>query len=279
MRLRIGGAIAVLVAATLSAAPAAQADGPPITRILLTATKDPSTSQYISWSLARAGRGIRVEVTAPDGTAIQPTVGRKTGTTKRSAGSTQYRYIARLRGLRPNTTYTYRIFSNGHATRFRTFTTAPPAGGSFTFLQFGDTQIDNDGVPERIIDDATSRFPGARLLLHAGDVVNHPWVAKEWTELARALSPAGQSANWMAAIGNHEQCVLVKNCRSEGGRGFRSYFQGPTNGFPDSGRCGTSAMSARLGSSCWTPSARTSVGSGPSCATHCRPTRVSGRSC
>src|SRR5690606_19987294 len=92
------------------------------------------------------------------------------------------------------------------------------------------------GVPEDIIDAATRKYPAAGLLLHAGDVVNHPWVGREWTDLHRALSPSGQSKNWLATIGNHEQCKLLSSCRSGAGRGFRSYFHAPSNGFPEQRR-------------------------------------------
>ncbi len=229
MRIRIGTLALALTAGWM--VPATAAVESPATRILLTSTADPATSQYVSWSRSRVSAGQRVVTKAPDGTVRTAPAVRKLGTSKRTAGSRQYRYVAKLTGLEPSTQYRYRIVTAGGATPWRTFSTAGTADHPFTFLQFGDTQVDNAGVPNTIIDAATRRHRDAGLLLHAGDVVNHPWVGREWAQLHQALSPVGQSANWLAAIGNHEQCRLLSSCRSGTGRGFKSYFHAPSNGF------------------------------------------------
>jgi len=233
--------VSVLVAAALAtsvlpAIPPAAAAAPGIRRILLTPTADPSRSQYVSWSRGAAASGQRVVAVAPNGLTVTAPARRKLGTTVRTAGSRQYRYVASLTGLAPATRYRYRIVGRGVTSRWRAFTTAGPARQSFRLLQFGDTQIDNGGVPDRIIATATARFPEARLLLQAGDVVNKPWRGREWSQLHEALSPAGQWRNWISSIGNHEQCRLTSPCRSGSGRGFRSYFQFPSNDFPDQRR-------------------------------------------
>lgn len=232
----MGVAVVLALVSALGPASPAVADDAGARRVLLNPTADPATSQYVSWSRDRARTGQEVVAVAPDGTATTARAIRKIGTSKRDAGSAQVRYVARLSGLTADTRYRYRIVTAQGTTGWRSFHTAPAANGSFTFLQFGDTQIDNAGVPERIIDAATRRHPDAQLLLHAGDVVNHPWEGREWADLHRALSPSGQSKNWIASIGNHEQCVLLSTCRSGDGRGFRSYFQGASNGFPDQRR-------------------------------------------
>lgn len=227
---------AVLATSVLSAVPPVSAAESGIRRILLTPTADPAGSQYVSWSRSAATSGQRVVAIAPNGLTVTAPARRKLGTTKRTAGTTQYRYVASLSGLAPSTRYRYRIVGRGVTSRWRAFTTAGPANRAFRLLQFGDTQIDNDGPPDRIIEAATERFPDARLLLQAGDVVNKPWVGREWSELHAALSPAGQWRNWVSSIGNHEQCRVKSSCRSGAGRGFRSYFQFPSNGFTDQRR-------------------------------------------
>lgn len=230
MRLSALAACAVLIVTVLEVPTAEAVDGP--TRVLLTPTADPSTSQFVSWSRSRATKGQEVVAIGSDGSVHRATARRKLGTTKRTAGSTQFRYVATLEGLQPDAKYRYRVAHHRSVTGWRSFRTAPEPGGAFTFLQFGDTQVDNAGVPQRIVDTAARRHRGAGLLLHAGDVVNHPWEGGEWRALHEALSPSGQSKNWLAAIGNHEQCRLLSPCRSGGGRGFRSYFHGASNGEP-----------------------------------------------
>ncbi|MFH7322239.1 metallophosphoesterase [Aeromicrobium sp. JJY06] len=236
MRIVTAFVAAALATSVLPAVPVASAASSGIHRLLLTPTADPSRSQYVSWSRPVAASGQRVIAVGPDGITRTVPARRKLGTTERTAGSRQYRYVVALSGLEPSTRYRYRVVGRGVATRWRAFTTAGPANRAFRMLQFGDTQIDNDGPPDRIIEAATERFPDARLLLQAGDVVNKPWVGREWSELHEALSPAGQWRSWVSSIGNHEQCRVRSSCRSGAGRGFRSYFQFPSNGFPDQRR-------------------------------------------
>jgi len=224
--------VTLVLAALLLPVPHAAAASTGFTRILLTSTNTPATSQYVSWSRPRAMSGQRVVTVAPDGSVRTTPAQRKTGTTKRTAGTKQYRYVARVTGLQPSTRYRYRIVGKGTASAWRWFRTAPRASDSALLLSFGDTQISNAGVPESIIDRAVARYPGATAMLQAGDVVNKPWVGREWNDLHRALTPSGQNRGWLSAIGNHEQCKVPGPCRSGSARGFRSYFHGPTNGFP-----------------------------------------------
>lgn len=232
MRTRVAIVVAAVCAAFLVPVPAA-ADRPSgLGRILLTSTAEPATSQFVSWSRTEPRTGQRVVTVAPDGTVRTTAAKRKLGTTKRTAGSNHARYVAKVTGLRPSTTYRYRIVSGGDATVWRTFRTAGRARDSFTFLQFGDTQVRNAKVPARIIDRATRRHRGARLVLQAGDVVDRPWSGREWADLHRAINPSGQYRSWISSIGNHEQCVGAGSCRSGNARGFRSYFHAPSNGHP-----------------------------------------------
>ncbi len=200
-------------------------------RVLLTPTASPATSQYVSWSRRSAASGQKVVAVGPDGSVKTAAAVKKQGTTERLSGSRQVRYVAQLTRLSANSSYRYRIVTRSGKTPWRTFRTAPSTGGDFAFLQFGDTQVRNAQIPTRIIDAAVAKTPSARLLVHAGDVVNHPWVGREWSDLHAALTPSGQSKNWLAAIGNHEQCILLKSCRSGQGQGFRAYFHGASNGY------------------------------------------------
>lgn len=223
--------MAAVLAAVLVPVPAGAAAPPGLGRILLTSTASPATSQFVSWSRTKPRGGQRVVTVAPDGTARTTPAKRKLGTTRRTAGSSHARYVAKVTGLRPSTLYRYRIVSGGDATPWRTFRTAGRARDTFSFLQFGDTQVDNAELPARIIDRAARRHPGARLVLQAGDVVNRPWSGREWADLHRAVNPSGQYRSWISSIGNHEQCDVPSPCRSGDARGFRSYFHGPDNGF------------------------------------------------
>lgn len=223
--------VLALVVALLPSASASGATDRPWA-IVLTPTADPSTSQLVTWRTATAWSHQRVEVRGPDARVRGFTAVRKARTTVRSSGSAKPAYRARLSGLVPGTRYSYRIVTPAGASRWYRFTTAASGAVPFTFLTLGDTQIKNAGVPENIIDAAVKRYPDARLVLHAGDVVNSPWRRSEWNDLLKAMAPTRVNRNWIVSRGNHEHCALVSNCRSGRGQGFRTYFSWPDNGYP-----------------------------------------------
>ncbi len=204
-------------------------------RILLTPTADPATSQRISWTMPVRLKGQRVQYRVPGAPAQQVRATRGAATSVKFSGTAQPRYAAVLTGLAPGTTYEYRIVTPRGSTKWRSFTTANPAATSLTIIGLGDTQVDNRGVPRATLRRALADAPGAQLVLQAGDVVNRPYRAAEWTDLFTAMGSAARTRNWLVSIGNHEQCVLVLKCRHNGAEAFRSYFDWPDNGFPGQG--------------------------------------------
>jgi hypothetical protein len=214
----------------------AGSSSPSPTRILLTPTTTPATSQVVSWSMPRRERGQRVEVRIAGSTAVSavPAV-RRPATTVRSSGTDDPRYAATLTGLRPDTRHEYRIRTAGGATGWRAFTTAGPATQPLTIVGLGDTQVDNRGVPRATIRAAMAAVPDADLVLQAGDVVDRPYRDRQWRDLFAAIGESGRTRTWIVSIGNHEQCVLVRLCRSGNAQAFRSYFDWPSNGVPGQG--------------------------------------------
>jgi hypothetical protein len=208
---------------------------PKPSRILLTPTADPATSQVVSWTMPRRIAGQRVRFRAAGTVSVRsvPAV-RRPATSTSHSGTRAPRYRATLTGLRPGTRYEYRIVTRAHRTPWRSFTTADPSRDEVTLIGLGDTQVDNRGVPRATIRRALADAPDAGLVLQAGDVVNLPTRGSEWSALFAAMGGAARTRNWVVSIGNHEQCVLI-TCRSNRGEAFRSYFDWPTNGFPGQG--------------------------------------------
>jgi hypothetical protein len=205
-------------------------------RVLLTPTTTPATSQRVSWSMPRRERGQRVEFRVAGSTASVRAPARRGATmTVRSSGTDDRRYVATLTGLRPDTRYDYRIRTASGTTAWRSFTTAGPASQPVTLIGLGDTQRDNRGVPRATVRAAMAAVPAADLVLQAGDVVDRPNRDRQWRDLFSAIGESGRTRNWIVSIGNHEQCVRVRACRSGGGQAFRSYFDWPTNGVPGQG--------------------------------------------
>jgi peptidoglycan/xylan/chitin deacetylase (PgdA/CDA1 family) len=211
--------------------PAASTGTPPMS-VVLGPGADAATTQLVTWRSVKAWGNQRV-VAQPvgGGTQVRATARRKAATTVRDSGSARPAYSAVLTGLEPGTRYRYRVVNDGGSAGDYHFTTAREGVAPWTFLTLGDTQVQNADRPAAIVRAAVKRFPSANLVLHAGDVVNHPWEHQEWVDLMAALAPVRTSRNVAVSIGNHEQCILVRDCRSGGAQGFRTYFSAPSNGY------------------------------------------------
>jgi len=218
----------------LARGPSAATSSAP-SRILLTPTADPATSQRISWTMPARTKGQRVAYRIPGAPAQKVRATRGAATSAKFSGSAQPRYSATLKGLTPGTTYEYRILTSRGSSKWLTFTTADPAAPSLTMIGLGDTQVDNRGVPRATLRRALADAPGAQLVLQAGDVVNRPYKGSQWADLFAAMGSAARTRNWLVSIGNHEQCVLVAKCSANGAEALGSYFDWPDNGFPQQG--------------------------------------------
>lgn len=234
--LRLGALFGASVLATgallAGSAPAAEAVEHP-TSVTLTPTADPAHSQTFTWRMTKNRTGQVVQVKAPNGTVTTAGAHAKMRVQKKYSGINAYAFTATAARLAPGTSYAYRVVTTGGSTGWTTFTTARAGlDRPWTFLAFGDTQVSNTGVPEDLIDTAVARNPSAPLLLHAGDVVNKPSSITEWRQFMSATYPTRTNRNWLISVGNHEQCVLLKSCRSGDGQAFRSYYSWPRNGYP-----------------------------------------------
>ena len=236
-RLTAGLAVGLLTTGLLVGAttPADAATTRP-TSVTLTPTADPAHSQTFTWRMTKQRPGQVVQVKAPNGRVSTAAARSKMRVQKKYAGINAYAFTATATRLAPGTRYAYRIVTSGGSTSWTTFTTARAGlDRPWTFLAFGDTQVANTGVPEDLIDTAVARNPSAPLLLHAGDVVNSPSSITQWRQFMTATYPTRTNRNWLISVGNHEQCVLLKSCRSGDAQAFRSYYSWPRNGYPGQG--------------------------------------------
>jgi hypothetical protein len=210
-------------------------------RIVLTPTTDPSTSQRISWSIARAypGQGVSIRPVS-GGAPVFVAAIRRPATSVRYSGTRNPRFTAVVTGLAPGTSYAYEVVNDRSRSAVAVFTTArvvtPADPGKWQMLAFGDTQISNRTAVRAIVAAAVAAAPGADLMLAAGDVVDKPNSDAQWRDLFTAMGASARTRNWLVSIGNHEQCVLVSRCVSGGAQAFRSYFDFPTNGYRGQGQ-------------------------------------------
>lgn len=205
------------------------------TRILLTPTTEPATSQTVSWTVPGRMSGQVVQYRQPGAPKRSVRAELRPATSARYSGTSKPRYAATMRGLSPGRVHEYRIVTAAGSTPWRRFTTAQAGTSPVTLIGLGDTQVDARGVPRTTIRRALADAPGASMVLLTGDVVDRPNRSSQWGDLFAAMGGAARTTNWVVAIGNHEQCILI-SCSANRAEASRSYFDWPTNGFPRQGQ-------------------------------------------
>jgi len=141
-------------------------------------------------------------------------------------GQTVYKVLAA--GLRPGTTYVYRV-GNGQEDGWSepvSFVTEPEEPQAFTFINVTDSQGEKAAdfrLWVRTLDKAFQAFPEARFIVHNGDMTENPDDAQGWKWLF------GQAAQWLTRVplmpvaGNHDEI-------SGDASAFTSHFLVPENG-------------------------------------------------
>lgn len=127
---------------------------------------------------------------------------------------TAYRYVshkALATGLKPNTTYSYRVGTDNAWSDIRTFTTAPAEKESFSFLYMTDSHLQDEeyvSKAEQCALTAAKYSSDARFLLFPGDFVetgtadNSEWEWERWFE--RSMRPMLEMMPCVPTDGNHD---------------------------------------------------------------------------
>lgn len=204
-------------------------------RVALIPTEDPARSQRVSWrSSATAPKAQIIEAPAAFGDTMMDrltpidgtdytrivTVDATTSTVDPRTGYTNRYHAVEFRDLKPGTRYAYRVGDgtdpNGwpvtNWSAWEDFTTAETGLRDFSFVYFGDAQNYIDSAVPRVFHQAVLDRPKAKLMIHAGDLVNQTGVSdanlqiqeKEWGEWYGAAGYNNQTRNVLATPGNHE---------------------------------------------------------------------------
>ena len=227
-------ASAATAASTRAKSACASAGGTP-EQIHLTWGNDPATSVTVSW--ASPGQAIRARVHL-GGRAF---AAEERQYTDGLNGETVYTYHARVRHLRPASTYAYTVTADNDANAAdpfsATFSTAPEGRAKFRFTSFGDLATPNSawvlsyGQSAYAVGAVESFQPLFHLL--NGDLCYadlNPMVQPEvWRDFGNNNQSSAANRPWMPAPGNHE--IEFNN----GPQGFTSYltrYTLPSNGVP-----------------------------------------------
>jgi acid phosphatase type 7 len=191
-------------------------------RVVLTFGGDPARTQAVTWrtdaSVTEAVAEIAVAGDSPGLHLAARTVGGRTTPLEAENGVGHHHAVV-FEGLRPNTLYAYRVRGGGTWSEWFQFRTAASGFVPFSFLYFGDAQNAVKSHFSRTIRQAALDLPDARLMVHAGDLVNlragnHDDEWGEWFEAGGWLHGMIPS---LPALGNHEYV----DGRNEAGEAWR----------------------------------------------------------
>jgi acid phosphatase type 7 len=177
-------------------------------RIILTLTETPSRSQAVTWRTCAKVDSPKAQIaTVTDSFALRDnlrTIRAVSEEVRLGEGRLVYHYSAVLEALKPDTLYAYRVGTNEHWSEWNQFKTACSGQDPFTFLYFGDPQVDVKSMCSRVFRAAYKKAPDANFWLFVGDLVDNGDKDEEWAELFYALGWIPRMTPMMLLPGNHE---------------------------------------------------------------------------
>ena len=224
----------LLVAGMLAGSATAHAAEPSAQRVMLSWTNDPTTSMTITWvadtdntadTIASSVR-YSTDRTLADFEEIAATHAPNNS----AIDNDGVRFTATLFDLTPATTYWYVLGYGDTWSEAASFTTAEPAAESFSFLYFGDIQVNSSAAPEfaawgELAKAAYTRNPAAAFALQGGDIVESGISAEQWAMFTNAATDTFSQIPFMPTNGNHES-----NFPSGKPELYLDTFALPTNG-------------------------------------------------
>ena len=196
-------------------------------RIFLSLTKDPATSQAVTWrtddsiqtgyaQLALADPSARFDLTAETFPAKTSRLDLSLSSWNSGYHPAMYHSIV-FTNLNPNTLYAYRVGDGGeHWSEWLQFKTAATEPAPLRFLYFGDAQNGVLSHWSRILRAAYAKAPDAAFTIHAGDLINRAHNDSEWGEWFHAGGWIHATIPGVPVVGNHEVSAL--NEGSEAGK-------------------------------------------------------------
>ena len=174
-------------------------------RIMLTFGSSEEDSRNISWQCDSIVRPSFIEYQCGEGT---PKKEKATGELFHSRSGKSVFYAARLRQLLPDTTYHYRVCTNGKYSDWYSFRTYPTHRNEFEFVYVGDVQDSINGKANELLKSAFHQHPNAEMLVCGGDLTERP-SDNYWEETFRDLDSICQHVPLLVATGNHDYLKTV----------------------------------------------------------------------
>jgi len=112
-------------------------------------------------------------------------------------------YVAKLRALKPDENYNYRVVTGGKASSWYHFRTYPEHRRETSFLYVGDVQDTLHGQSNHILRQALKRHPKCEILVCGGDFVERP-TDKEWGIAFSSIDSIAPFIPMLCVTGNHD---------------------------------------------------------------------------
>lgn len=118
-------------------------------------------------------------------------------------------YVARLRSLKPDRYYTYRVCNDGKTSEWYHFQTHNQSTrNDYSFMYVGDVQDSINGKANDFFCEALHRHPETEFLVFGGDLTERP-TEQRWEETYRGLDSIGQRYPLITVTGNHEYLKYI----------------------------------------------------------------------
>jgi hypothetical protein len=174
----------------------------PPTRVILTPTETPETSQSVSWLAGDSSHETgQLQIRPAAGGDVRTIDAYAAGAVN---GNPRQHFSTTVTGLTPATAYSYRVGFEGAWSDWREFTTADPAASEFQFVYYGDAQIGLDSTWPSVVAQAEATAPDSIGSVHAGDLIDTASNETQWVNWFKGMETSAATTNIMAAPGNHE---------------------------------------------------------------------------
>ncbi|MCK9249932.1 MAG: metallophosphoesterase family protein [Solirubrobacteraceae bacterium] len=230
-------ALVLLLAGPGGATASASAPSSTPDRVVLSPTAAPERSQTFVWRTDAATTDGRVELRPEAGgpTTVRGsmTTGPTTAGAEGGSGYAALHHAVTVDGLAPDTAYRYRVGSDAGWSAWRTLRTAQDPAGPirpWRWLYLGDAQNGLDREWPVNVRRAYDAVPDARVVLHAGDMINHPTHDVEWHRWFAAQGDVPATRNALVTPGNHEYLYGFLESVDPDAARMRAHFRPPANG-------------------------------------------------
>jgi hypothetical protein len=201
-------------------------------RIILNPAPDPSTAMAVTWRTDTTVKTAFVEIQPASDTRIKP---EDSKSFKARSAKVSYSYQNEptiyafqhsfiFSGLNPSGKYIYRVGSEKEWSEWFEFSTPSANEGEYSFIYFGDPQVNLKSEWSRVVRKAYQQSPDCHFMLYAGDIINRAGRDIEWDEWFKAGAHIFSMVPQVLTPGNHDYDGLDLD------KHWNMQFTQPTNG-------------------------------------------------